>query len=470
VTLAIPGLVRPDGTVGRGAYVAVGVVLFAVKHNLDRLVASAVFHRPWGLFNYLVPPEGGTPLTRLDPAALTFYATLVALALPFIAVGVVLTLGRLRDAGWPSGLVLLFFAPVLNLAFFLLLSLVPARPAPASVAPRSFLARVIPEGELGGAALALGVVVVLGLGGVALSVSALRQYGWGLFIGLPFAAGLAAAVLHGYHRPRSYWACIGVALVSVILLGAALLALAIEGFVCLWMAWPLLAVLAWMGGSVGYLIQRRSPRPLPAPAMLAALALFLPLLMGAERLDGPPAPLFAVRSAVEIDAPPEAVWARVVSFGELPEPDEWLFRLGVAYPRWAVLEGTGVGAVRRCVFSTGSFVEPITVWDAPRRLAFGVTAQPAPMEEWTPYRSVKPPHLEGYFVSEQGEFLLTPLPGGRTRLQGTTWYRHHMWPAGYWQLWSDAVIHRIHLRVLRHIKRLAESDGSAPGAPPNSSD
>jgi hypothetical protein len=222
------------------------------------------------------------------------------------------------------------------------------------------------------------------------------------------------------------------------------------------MAGPLLTILAWMGGTAGYFIQRRSSRPLPAPAMLAALVLYLPVLMGAERAGAPPAPLFAVRTAVEVDAPPEAVWARVVSFGELPEPEEWLFRLGIAYPRYAVLEGTGVGAVRHCVFSTGSFVEPIEVWDEPRRLAFGVVAQPAPMEEWTPYRSVRPPHLEGYFVSERGEFRLTPLAGGRTRLEGTTWYRHHMWPAGYWQLWSDAVVHRIHLRVLLHIKRLAE--------------
>ncbi|HEV2033924.1 MAG TPA: hypothetical protein VGU71_06965 [Candidatus Dormibacteraeota bacterium] len=31
-----------------------------------------------------------------------------------------------------------------------------------------------------------------------------------------------------------------------------------------------------------------------------------------------------------------------------------------------------------------------------------------------------------------------------------------MWPAAYWQLWSDDIIHRIHLRVLRHIQREAE--------------
>jgi hypothetical protein len=31
-----------------------------------------------------------------------------------------------------------------------------------------------------------------------------------------------------------------------------------------------------------------------------------------------------------------------------------------------------------------------------------------------------------------------------------------MWPAGYWRLWSDAIIHRIHVRVLTHVKHLAE--------------
>jgi hypothetical protein len=33
-----------------------------------------------------------------------------------------------------------------------------------------------------------------------------------------------------------------------------------------------------------------------------------------------------------------------------------------------------------------------------------------------------------------------------------------MWPAAYWRLWSDYLIHKIHLRVLTHIKTLAESE------------
>ncbi|MFQ5504696.1 MAG: hypothetical protein ACE5F1_07870 [Planctomycetota bacterium] len=40
---------------------------------------------------------------------------------------------------------------------------------------------------------------------------------------------------------------------------------------------------------------------------------------------------------------------------------------------------------------------------------------------------------------------------------GTTCYRHRLWPDAYWRLWSDFLIRRIHLRVLRHIKRSVES-------------
>ena len=79
------------------------------------------------------------------------------------------------------------------------------------------------------------------------------------------------------------------------------------------------------------------------------------------------------------------------------------------------------------------------------------------MQEWTPYRAINPPHLHGFLVSEGGQFLLKPLPNGKTQLEGTTWYRHHMWPAGYWQIWSDQIIHQIHLRVLKHIQYLAEN-------------
>jgi hypothetical protein len=145
---------------------------------------------------------------------------------------------------------------------------------------------------------------------------------------------------------------------------------------------------------------------------------------------------------------------------------------GAAHAPWtsspcirARIEGSGAGAVRRCEFSTGAFVEPIEVWDEPRLLRFSVTSNPAPMQEWNPLFAIHPPHLDGFLVSKEGQFLLTPLPGGKTRLTGSTLYQHGLWPAAYWRLWSDPIIHAIHDRVLRHIKTLTESQKTARAAP-----
>jgi hypothetical protein len=212
-----------------------------------------------------------------------------------------------------------------------------------------------------------------------------------------------------------------------------------------------------MGGSIGFAIQLHYWDTHYKPAMLGLILFVLPSAFVSERAAALKPPDFVVHSAVEISAPPEAVWRQVIAFSEIPPPQELLFRAGVAYPIRAEISGCGVGAVRHCNFSTGPFVEPIEVWDEPRLLKFSVTRNPAPMQEWTPYEDLHPAHLDGFLESRAGQFQLVPLAGGRTRLEGTTWYQHNMWPATYWSWWSNYVIHRIHMRVLNHIRDRAES-------------
>jgi hypothetical protein len=287
-----------------------------------------------------------------------------------------------------------------------------------------------------------------------LSVYGLGSYGWGVFVGLPFVLPMLTVILHGYAEERSIGSNVGVGLLSMLAYAIFLIVLAMEGAVCILMALPLAIPVALMGTAVGYAVQRNILRDVSRIPL--ALLVILPALMGAERLVQLAAPVYAVTTSVEVDAPPETVWRHVVSFPELPPPTELMFRAGVAYPIRASIAGTGMGAVRHCVFSTGSFVEPITVWEEGRLLKFDVTECPSPLTEWTFYDTLRPPHLENFLVSRGGQFKLIAMPGGRTRLEGTTWYLHHMWPAAYWRVWSDAIIHKIHLRVLGHVKRLAE--------------
>ena len=83
------------------------------------------------------------------------------------------------------------------------------------------------------------------------------------------------------------------------------------------------------------------------------------------------------------------------------------------------------------------------------------------MHETSPYRQINAPHLLNGLHSRRGEFRLIPLPGGHTRLEGRTWYGVEMAPQAYWGLFSDALIHAIHERVLAHVKVLAEGGARA---------
>jgi hypothetical protein len=245
-------------------------------------------------------------------------------------------------------------------------------------------------------------------------------------------------------------------MLSITLTGVVMFCVAFEGAVCLMMAMPIAYVFGILGAFFGHCLQRNSRSASSDMAVLVVLLLASPTLMGLEAALPQRAPLYAVRTSVVVDAPPAAVWRNVIAFPDLPLPTEVLFRAGVAYPQRAHIVGMGVGAVRYCEFSTGAFVEPITAWEPGRALAFDVVRNPEPMQEWSPYGHIDTPHLHGYMLSRRGRFDLRPLPGGKTLLVGTTWYQHHLWPASYWRLWSDAVIHQIHRRVLEHIKRLSE--------------
>lgn len=117
---------------------------------------------------------------------------------------------------------------------------------------------------------------------------------------------------------------------------------------------------------LGYSVQRTFWWRAESPKLFCSVIQLLPLAMGREHTRPPALPLLAVRSSVVINASPERVCRRVVTFLELPPPQELIFELGAAYPLRAEISSGGVGAVRHCVFSTGPFVEPIENWDEPR--------------------------------------------------------------------------------------------------------
>ena len=410
-----------SGPITRRVYATHGVVLALVKYLGDVVLVYAATGVLW------TPPDYVEALPSLLPSQ-SPYGTpwlapaLVAWMLPFVAIGVTLTVRRAMDAGRSPWLSILFLVPYVNYALMATLSVLPShthrreRPASAPSRMSDSTAR-----GLSGFAGVLVAVVAVGVG-----VSTIQSYGGWLFIVTPFAVGASTAYLYNRGRQVTPGETVSLVLMTALMAGITLFLVALEGAICLVMAMPLAIPLALLGGMVGRWAATSDPRQ-TSPAMFMLLA--LPLTAAIEPASGHV--MHEVRSSVIIDAAPDAVWPHVVAFREIPDPTDWVFRAGVAYPVRARIDGSGVGAVRYCVFSTGSFIEPITQWEPGRRLSFDVVDSPAPMNELSLYRHVSPPHLHGYLRPKRGEFRFIGLADGRTRLEGSTWYEIEMAPEAY---------------------------------------
>jgi len=440
------GLSEP---VSRRAYALSGFGLMSLKYAAE----IGLVHHLTG--RWLTPLDYGSPLLTSRLAAVggsgLLSGAMIAWTLPFLWIGVSMTMRRAEDAGRSPFLALLYFVPLVNYATMLVLCVLPSRPRAADRLP----SLGAPRGHaLRSALLGVGLGLAIAIAMVGASVMVFGQYGTTLFVATPFVMGAAAAYVFNLETPRSAGKTMALAILTLVVAGGAILLFALEGVLCLAMAAPPAILMALMGAWLGRALARR---PGPGAPRIAYVFVPLPLMAALELARPSPSPS-VVLTTVEIAATPDVVWRHVVTFSELREPPAWFFRLGIAYPRRATIAGRGVGAQRRCEFSTGAFLEPITAWEEPRRLAFDVAEQPPPLTEWSPYRHVAARHLDGYLRVRGGEFRLRPLPGGHTLLEGRTFYEMRIFPAAYWRLWSDALIHAIHQRVLGHIEALSEAE------------
>ncbi len=510
-------------------YMAQGASLMLLKYGIDSFVSGYLFHREWQFWNYFVP-GAFSGVTTVSTADLWFYAGMLMVALPFALIGSFLTLRRLNTIGLPPWMVILFYTPFVNMIFFIILSVVDSKPSTKVPEPKAIetkasgdeppaitevhmplhdienkdlpattamplptvtmpltpttamplplpgettALRIIsrmpvdnPRAFLVAALLPVPISVLAAL----FSVSVLGVYGWSVFTAVPFVAAIAAPILYGWQRQRTLVECLFNAVTCLLLMASVLLIIPFEGVICLLMASPLAVGIGIVGGLVGYAIQASMPRSEGVPRLLGCFAIVIPLLMVGEFIAPPTYPTYENVSHIEIAAPPNIVWKYLIDFPRLKPPTELIFKTGIAYPIEAKIKGRGPGAIRECIFTTGKFVEPIQIWDEPKLLRFGVLEQAPPMHELSLYPKLHPPHLDRYLVARQGQFLLTPSGDHHTILHGTTWYQNCMGPGGYWRLWSDWIIHSIHMRVLNHVKALAETEYNetqrlAPGKP-----
>lgn len=433
--------------VDRKTYAKVGVTLMVVKFAGDALILHGATGYWWPPLSYLHFSDFAFRIPSPATWALT------AWSLPFAWIGLSMTVRRLLHARRTPALALLFCVPVINLAAMVAFCFLP----PPRGGEKRTLSAIWHQPSTLGAIFAAMAVTFLA---VPMAVVGLQQLGWFLFAGAPLAIGFSTGLVA--YRPGQAGATLGAAVVAMGFALGLIILLAVDGLICLVMALPIAVPLGLLGATVAYAL-RQAFQPRQAAVSLLIAFLALPFLAWVDADGKHPAPrLHTVTTEMRVPAPPEAVWPHLIAFDPLSPPRRAAFHLGIAYPTGARIEGRGIGAVRHCEFSTGVFVEPITVWQEPHHLAFDVAEQPAPLSELTPYRHLAIDHQQHGIHTRRGEFRLLPDGAGGTILRGTTWYEIQVSPEGYWELWTEPIIASIHRRVLEHIAARATREPSPP--------
>ena len=433
-----------EGRVSQREYLTVGFSLMLLKYLGEALAAYLITHQRLEPLEFLFFSRGMT--SRFDWYSRGYPIFVVLWSLPFLWIGLSMTVRRVLDAGFSAWQSLWFLVPFLNYMLMLILAV-----SPTDLSEREEDS-VVPLQR--GALAAIMVSVLIAVGGALLPHQSQEAYSAALFLGFPVMMGALAAVFVNGGRAVPYSA-LQIASAAALVGSLAIGLFALEGIICLFMAFPITFVGAFLGALLGNAMLRTHAKVTGRQAFLS-LAIFFVISPPLEHLTNDIQPRVVVSSVV-VDAPIETVWANVIEFPDLPTERSWIFHTGIAYPVRARLDGRGVGAVRHCEFSTGAFVEPITVWDPPTHLAFDVTSQPASMQESFLWGTSTPPHVLTAVQSKHGEFKLTKLSEHQTLLEGSTWYQLSLRPSSYWGILSDEAIHQIHMRVLDHIKTLSES-------------
>jgi hypothetical protein len=312
-------------------------------------------------------------------------------------------------------------------------------------------------------AAVVGVLAGVGLTLVAVALGTLvfGTYGLTLFLFTPFMVGATTAYIANSKADIGVRATGWSVTIAVLLGGLGLVAVALEGLICIVMAAPLGLITALLGGLLGRELALHGKRS--AVQNLPCLAL-LPLIFAVENVL-PPISNFDTDQTIAVAAAPEVVWESILSTDPIEGPLALPFRLGVAYPLRGEVRGEGVGAERLGEFSTGTAIERVTEWVPNRKLGFVVVRDIPGMRELSPYEHVHAPHVIGYFRTTYTSFELVPRSDGGTDIVEHTSHELRLDPVPYWLPMARWIVRQNNARVLEHIRAHAERGGLSSADP-----
>nr|MBP7514803.1 SRPBCC family protein [Flavobacteriales bacterium] len=223
-------------------------------------------------------------------------------------------------------------------------------------------------------------------------------------------------------------------------------AFGLEGFVCVFMAMPLLLFALFLGAIIGYFCNRTIWRERIEHEKKVLVVVFpLLLLLGADRLSSlgeEERPNTTITSTITLPQEAQRVFMALQSMDTLDAERPWLLEIGLPVPYKCVLEGERVGAKRHCLFRNGHITAEITRYEPGELLSMSVTEYDLTGRHW--------------FHFGDAAYTFEEMPQG-TRVTRTSSYRSELGPRWYWGPLERMGIEQEHEFVLRSLKKNLDS-------------
>ncbi len=231
--------------------------------------------------------------------------------------------------------------------------------------------------------------------------------------------------------------------------------LALEAFICVWMASPFFFLVAGIGGLLMRFVLRVSNRRTSSyllAAFMVAPFVSSPLEARLSRPDS----YRTVATEITIQASPAVIWDEIVRVPQI-QPDErrltFFQLLGVPQPIAATMDFDGIGGLRHSTYENGmAFNEFVLDWQPLEKLHFTIEVDPsAPLP--APFSEIN----GLYFEMIDGWYELEPLPLGGTVLRLSSTHRLSTSFNAYGGLWTDGILYDLQAYILEVIKGRAEA-------------
>ena len=285
--------------------------------------------------------------------------------------------------------------------------------------------------------MGVAVAVAFGAGGFFLMKDRTGSMGIVLFGLLPIATGFATALVVKGRKLVIASLVIGAIICTMILLWSGM-----EGWVCVLMSSPLIAIGLTIGALLGvvirHVIQNSRNEHLMTLLMLAVLPFFLMGANSAEEKSRRTPRVETFSNTLVVDGSRELVWNQLKTFDQIKGSKGLLMRIGLPVPVSCTMSGEGVGATRTCYFESGHIEEKVTEWNPPTSMKLEIVAFDVPGRPWLSFKDAS------YDLTEEG---------GHTIITRRTTIVSRLSPAWYWRRMEKIGVETEHEYLFEEVKK-----------------